>query len=128
MAKTQEEPRPILASDIDAAAQQHGLTTAEAEGLLRDGKLNDKEVQKVKEARVVFRPHYEYVSGAESNPLAVADARRAAEAKADEDKVAPAADKTAPEAGPYGPNAEYTAVEAPNDTDHTSPRQPAEEG
>lgn len=118
----------LYPSDIEAVSTQYNLTVPEAERLLLGGKVNDKEADKIKGERVVYRPHFEVVDGAESNPLGAADRRQAeadAEAKTAE-KAEPVEDKFSPEAGPYGPNAEYTVVEAPVDTDHTSPRDPEE--
>lgn len=147
MAKTDTEPTPkarklgedsngdpaIYPSDIESVATQYGITTVEAERLLVSGKVTEAEANKIKEERVVFRPHYEYLSAADSSPLAVAERRRleeertAEEARKARDKAAPTTDKTSPEAGPYGPNAVYSEVEAPVDTDHTSPDQPPKE-
>lgn len=117
----------VYPSDVEAVATQYGLTSAEAERLITEGKVTDKAADKIKAGRVVFRPHYEYVSGAESNPLAVAERRRAEveAAAAEAEEVGP--DKTSPDAGPYGPNATYSEVEAPVDADHTSPRRPSKE-
>lgn len=131
---SQGEPT-IYPSDVEAVSTQYGLTSAEAERLLVSGKVTDKEADKIKGERVVYRPHYEYVAGTESNPLSVADRRReeAERAEADAEKARKGAadriaeDKTSPEAGPYGPNAVYSEVEAPTDTDHTSPEQPPKE-
>lgn len=142
MAETKPKPRElgkdsngdpaIYPSDIESVATQYGLTTVEAERLLVSGKVTEAEANKIKEERVVFRPHYEYVSGNDSSPLAVAERRRleeertAEEARKARDKAGPTTDKFSPEAGPYGPNAVYTEVEAPVDTDHTSPDKPSE--
>lgn len=116
----------IYPSDIESVTYQYGLTSAEAERFLLEGKHNQKAADAIKGERVVFRPHYEVVDASSSNPLSVADARRA-EAEAADAKATPAeSDKFSPEAGPYGPNAVYSEVEAPVDTDHTSPRDPKE--
>jgi hypothetical protein len=117
----------IYPSDVEAVASSYNLTTAEAERLLLEGDVSDKAADKIKGERVVYRPHYEYVTNPTSNPLAAADARQAErDAEADNAEAAEriATDKTSPDAGPYGPEAVYTGVEAPVDTDHTSPRQP----
>lgn len=117
----------IYPSDVESVTHQYGLTAAEAERFLLDGKHTQKAADAIKGERVVFRPHYEVVDASDSNPLAVADARRAAAEKADAERTgAETVDKFSPEAGPYGPNATYSEVEAPVDTDHTSPRDPKE--
>jgi hypothetical protein len=124
---SQGEPT-VYPSDVEAVALQYNLTTPEAERLLLGGKVTDKEADKIKGERVVFRPHYEYVTNPDSNPLAAADRRAEEQAASEEERKAAAdriaTDKTSPEAGPYGPNAVYSEVEAPVDRDHTSPDQP----
>lgn len=116
----------IYPSDVEAVSTQYGLTTPEAERFLLEGKHTDKAADTIKGERVVYRPHYEYVTNPTSNPLAAADVRAAetaAEAERREAEVAQA-DKADPGAGPYGPEAVYSEVEAPLDADHTSPRDP----
>lgn len=74
----------------------------------------------------VYRSTYEKVDGSGVRPSAARDRRRQEEidrAKANQSGT----DASQPEAGPYGPNAEYPTVEAPNDRDHTSPAQPTKE-
>lgn len=132
--KTGENSRgepTVYPSDVESVSTSYNLTGPEAERLILGGKVNDKEADKIKGERVVYRPHYELVTNPSSNPLVLADQRRAAQEeqteadrKAAADRIA--TDKTSPESGPYGPNVAYTESEAPVDTDHTSPRNPEE--
>lgn len=120
----------IYPSDVESVSRSYNLTTAEAERLITEGSVTDKAADKIKGERVVYRQHYEYVTNPESNPLAAADRRdveTAAEAERKAGEVAQA-DKADPSAGPYGPNAAYSEVEAPVDADHTSPHQPPKVG
>ena len=116
----------VYPSDVESVSQAYNLTSSEAERLILGGKVNEKEADKIKGERVVYRPHYETVTNPSSNPLAAADARtaerEARDTAAEADAIA--VDKSAPDAGPYGPNAVYSEVEAPVDTDHTSPHNP----
>lgn len=117
----------IYPSDVDSVARSYNLTGPEAERLILGGKVNDKEADKIKGERVVFRQHYEYVTNPTSNPMALAESRQnereERDTKAEAERIA--TDKTSPEAGPYGPDAVYTGVgDAPVDTDHTSPQNP----
>lgn len=127
LGKNSQGETTIYPSDVDAVATQYNLTTPEAERLLLSGKVTDKEADKIKGERVVYRQHYEYVTSPSSNPLAAADEARSRQEQEEADRKAAdaiAADKSSPEAGPYGPEAVYTEAEAPVDTDHTSPHQP----
>lgn len=118
----------IYPSDVESVGRTYNLTSSEAERLILGGKVNQKEADKIKGERVAYRPHYEYVTNPTSNPLSAADAqaseREARDTAAEAERIA--ADKSSPDAGPYGPEAVYTEVEAPVDTDHTSPRDPKE--
>lgn len=120
----------VYPSDVEAVSTAYNLTGPEAERLILEGDVSDKAANKIKGERVVYRQHYEYVTNPSSNPLALADQRRAQQEQEETDRQAAAdriaTDKTSPEAGPYGPNVSYTEVEAPVDTDHTSPRNPEE--
>ena len=121
----------LYPSDIEMVTTQYNLTTPEAERFLVEGKHTQTAADSIKGERVVYRPHYEVVTGTNSNPLNAADTRTAEreerDTKAEAEDIAE--DKSSPEAGPYGPNAVYTEVEAPEDTDHTSPQAPkAEKG
>lgn len=71
----------------------------------------------------VYRTHYEQVDATDVRPRAAVERRRQEEIDRNKAK---SGSSFAPEAGPYGPNAEYTQVEAPADADHTSPAPPKE--
>lgn len=74
---------------------------------------------------VVYRTRYEQVDASAVRPRAATERRRQEEInRAEANKAAP--DSSQAEAGPYGPNADYETVDAPNDRDHTSPAQPKE--
>ncbi len=120
----------LYPSEVDGFARLNGLSTGEAERLLLDGDTSDEAVRRVIESRVVYRPRMEAVSAKYSNADTVAYERReAAQRDAEGDTRDPGPDKTQPEAGPYGPNADYVkGVDVPGDVDHTSPAPPKKGG
>lgn len=102
----------VYPSDVEAVARQHNLTTPEAEQLLTEGNVTAERAAELKAGRVVYRVTYEQVPAVMS-PLAQADARAAA-AAADAEaatSTTPTPDATQPEAGPYGPHADYREAE-----------------
>lgn len=75
---------------------------------------------------VVYRQRYEKLDASAVRPEAARERRHQEELdriEANKTNV----DPSQPEAGPYGPNADYAEVTAPNDKDHTSPAQPVKE-
>jgi hypothetical protein len=116
MAKKSEssENKTVLPSDVAGLAQQHNLTTLEAERV-----AGGESVDTVKAERVVYRPRYEALEAQPAfHPLAAADA---AAARREEDSQAvgnAGPDPALPQSGPYGPNAEYQSVKVPEDKDH----------
>lgn len=109
----------LYPSDVAAVTTAHGLTVPEAEEHILSGTSPDE----LKARRVLYRSSYDQIPAtAENHPLVAADAahtaaeeeaRKAAEdrAAAQAEANAPTTDKTQPEAGPYGPYAEYRKVE-----------------
>lgn len=96
----------LYPSEVAGVASAHGLTVPEAEEHLLEGTSPDD----LKARRVLYRQSYEQVPAtAENHPLVAADVAHAAAAEAAE-RPAPGPDKTQPEAGPYGPHAEYRKV------------------
>lgn len=100
-------------SDIEGYQTQYGLTATEAETLwtrsVRDGEDAQTVVDELKGARVVYRQTYEQIP-ATANALSGIDARAAENARLAveaENQSEAAADPTQPEAGPYGPHADY---------------------
>lgn len=75
---------------------------------------------------VVYRQRYEQVDASNVRPDAARQRRRQEELDRIEANKA-GVDPSQPEGGPYGPNADYAQVTAPNDADHTSPAQPVKE-
>ena len=101
----------MTASRLEDLSLRHNLNPAEAEQLFHRREAGEDEntaAQAIKDARVVFRVHVEKTYNPESDPREVA-AKRRAFAEAEDLGPAPRPeDKTAPEAGPYGPSTDYT--------------------
>lgn len=97
----------IYPSDVASVTASHGLTVPEAEEHLVHGTSPEE----LKGRRVLYRQSYDQIPAtAENHPLVAADAVRAeAEATVEAGEAVP--DKTQPEAGPYGPFADYRKVE-----------------
>lgn len=118
----------LYADDVDAIATQHRLTTPEAEQYLqrvvRDGEGSDSVLDNLRGSRVIYRQAYDRVLNAPENALTAEDIRLAnaerereeAAKKAEETRKAAAAvgapttDRTQPEAGQWGPLADYREV------------------
>lgn len=118
----------LYSDDVDSVATQHRLTTPEAEQYLtrvvRDGEGEDAVLSNLRGSRVIYRQAYDRVLNAPENALTAEDIRlanaererKAAEEKAKEVRSAAAAvnapttDRTQPEAGQWGPLAEYREV------------------
>lgn len=106
------EGEPVLySSDVEMLAQAHNLTIPEAEDVWRrsveGSESEEAAVAAVKGGRVVYRPRYEAVSPTVSHPLVQLDNRAALNDAREGSTVAPTADATQPESGPYGPYADY---------------------
>lgn len=118
----------LYADDVDAVATQHRLTTPEAEQYLtrvvRDGEGEGAVLDNIRGSRVIYRQAYDRVLNAPENALTAEDLRLA---KAEKDRQAqakqaqevraaaaavnaPTTDRTQPEAGQWGPLAEYREV------------------
>lgn len=113
---TEASSTRVLPSDVTSIAQANNLTQAEAERVAAG-----ESVDTVKGERTVYRVRYEALEPTASiHPLAAADAaaaRRDAEASA---TVVAGPDPALPQSGPYGPNADYEPVSAPEDKDHVA--------
>lgn len=124
MAKSDKnsEPTRVLQSDITGLEQAHNLTRVEAERV-----ANGESVDTVKGERTVYRARYEAIEAQPAfHPLAAADAaaeRRDAEG---DGAGAQGPDPALPQSGPYGPNADYQGVKAPEDKDHLTGAAAAE--
>lgn len=115
-------------SDMQSYQTQYGLTAPEAEALWERtvvGSENpDTVAEELRTSRVTYRVRYEQVTNNPDNALTavqIAAARQLEQAKRDEEVAksysssvtTPTSDRTQPEAGPYGPHAEYETVTLP---------------
>lgn len=118
----------LYSDDVAAVGTQFSLTTPEAEQYLRrtvdGGEKSDSVLDDIRRGRVIYRQAYEQVYNDPSNALTaetiraarVEKERREALKLADERKAAltaPTADRTQPEAGPWGPYADYAVKSTP---------------
>lgn len=103
-----EDGRRVLTDSLRADLERrHNLTVPEAERLfhlIEAGEDEAQSAEQIKAERKVFRTHIERGYSPESDPLVVAQRRRQEE---DAARLAQA-DRSAPEAGPYGTETPYT--------------------
>lgn len=115
-------------SDVLSLQTKHNLTAPEAEDFWKrtvvNGESEDSALSAIQGGRVIYRQSYEMVVNPPEHALTAAQLRlektqlemRREEELAEERQGAvttPTADRTQPEAGPWGPYAEYKQVEVP---------------
>lgn len=118
----------LYPSDLEMLQNKYNLTAPEAEDLWRRAVVGNENIDNaaaaIAGARVVYRVRYEQVANPADhalNAVQIAAAKqeregREAEARAKESAVnltTPTSDRTQPEAGPYGPHAEYVQTTLP---------------
>lgn len=107
--------RVMTPSRLDDLALRHGLNPAEAEELFNRREAGENEAtaaQAIRDARKVYRAHVERTYSEASDPRLIPERKRQADERAREDELG----SFAPEAGPYGPNTDYTEASTGNVT------------
>lgn len=118
----------LYPSDVEALQSKYSLTAPEAEDLWRRAIVGSENIDTVASSlvagRVVYRVRYEQVSNPADhalNAVQIAAAKQekervvvvAQQKEATQNVTTPTADRTQPEAGPYGPHAEYQQTTLP---------------